>query len=754
MSSKRAARLERFRVIATDRVRAIEHAMLSLEQDPQDDGTIVKVMREIHTLKGESKLMRLETMNKVAHKTEDLLLLAKENHFRRDEVIANSIFESLGVLEKLINQHSEMESAASVAVAELFIAQTQELLDAQSDIEGERKEVVVAKSPPAEVLTNEPANVSDPNLSGRKEPRANSSLVRVSASRLVSLTNQSGELVLRHTEVSQIAEDLARLCQDWSTTLQSVEERLHAYGTNDEESIESILHDANGIPRLAALAKELRASVRALEDETFSTDICLQSIQNEIGAMRLLQVGSAFSAIPGSIRLMAKELGKEIRTTLIGEEVGIDKQVLDRLEEPLLHLIRNSVDHGIEQPATREAANKPRCGSIVLKASQAGAHVEIEIRDDGKGIDPAVVRETIVAKGLLSLSQAEMLTQEETMSYLFDSGFSTAKLVTDYSGRGLGLDVVQSQIRDLGGSVRIESEVGKGAAFIMRIPISIALAKVLVVQLTEGLYAVPAATVDSVVYLSSEKICSAGAGLAFEMPDGHKVPLFSLQQLLGFPEEREASSDFFGVVVVRHNDQRFGLRVGKIVGERQAVQQKTPEFLRGIKVLSGTTVIEGGKFVCFLNVPALADMTVRSTRKRASVSEEGAAARRKTVLVVEDSELTRDMIVASLNRLGFQTIEVADGQDAAIWLRGNIPDVVMTDLDMPVMDGYALMKQMRADSRLSSVPIVVCSTRDSAAEKARAADAGANAYLQKSSFDEEALLRVIESVLPSSENPR
>jgi two-component system, chemotaxis family, sensor kinase CheA len=445
------------------------------------------------------------------------------------------------------------------------------------------------------------------------------------------------------------------------------------------------------------------------------------------------------------LRELARSQGKKVRVTVDEHEVAVDKQVLDKLDEALLHIARNAIDHGIESAAARSSAGKSARAEIKLLAREAGEYVEVIVEDDGRGVDIAGVQRAAVERGLLSEEQVLGLSKQDTLMLLFQPDFSTRDSVSDVSGRGIGLDIVRKQIAELDGSVRMESASGQGTRFVLRVPISTAFAKALVFKSDKQLYALPASAVERIVYAGADEIEAAGHGQAL-VQDRSRIPIMSLQHVLGLPTTN--ASGPMRVLLVLSGPPRVALEVDGLVGQRETLRRNLNAFCAESELVNGTAVIEGQKLVLFLNVAALSlrglvaiDKPLPAPRPKAAGRERG------RILFVDDSELTRDMVVSLLQRGGFSVREAVDGSDAWEAIQRDPPDLVLTDLDMPVMDGFALVQRIRSVAALRELPVIVLSTRGAEQDKRRAMEAGADAYLVKSSMRAEELNRMLEAYL-------
>lgn len=709
---RRAALLERFRATTLERLAKLHAAFAHLLESPDDAVVAAEAMREIHTLKGEARMMGLAAINDVAHRTEDVLLLARKLRFQ------------LPGAEEIVLQGLDLVGAL---LREPAFAGDR-LAGPLSSFADEVAALLAGAPVPADV---EPA--PERSTGGLRRLRDGDS-VRVPVDRVAFLTDAAGGLLLRQEELEATTADLDRLVRDV------------ARGVEAARSASPAARDDPALARLGALAKEMGRTLAHLRDGAVDRRVDLGELQDAVRRMRLLPLRGLFEIVPQAARDLAKEQGKKLRVVVDGADVSVDKQVLDVVDGLVVHLLRNAVDHGVETPAERTRAGKPEEGTLRLIAREQAGRVELVVADDGRGVDVEAVRAAARERGLLDEAQAAALDVDGAVALLFQAEFTTRDEVTDVSGRGVGLDAVKRAVEGLGGEVAASSRPGRGLEVRLSVPVSVALTRMLVVQIAEGLYALPSASVERVMDALPADIERAGAGAVVRV-DGARLPLHPLGALLGFDAALRTDAAT-RVVVVEHGGARLALAVQGVFGEREMVQRSLDPILGGLRVVSGTSVAEGGKLVVSLAVPALSAAAADAAARSVDVADSVAPApRKRKVLVVDDSELTRDMLVHLAGRLGVETAEAVDGYDALGCMQRDRPDLVLTDLDMPAMDGFALLERMRRVPALRDLPVVVLTTRGSDVDKRRAMEAGANAFLVKSAFRAEDLQRVFDIFL-------
>lgn len=738
MSADRANVLAKFRDIGLERVRNLNQALLSIENGEGDSGTVDLAMREIHTLKGESRMLGLPGLNHTAHRTEDILLHARSTDRLRDAELLQRIYSGLDLLADLLAAEPDAMEAADDERVRSFVEETERLLAEQGR---ETSTVTSAAVAPAPGAPAEP----DASPAPVKPPASGTSQHRVRRETIDDITRTTGEVGVLQAQLRRSADDAAALQERALEAL--------ALGPAGDDV-------AAWTDRVRTLLDRSSDVLRSMRDLGFEVSLRQQRIQDSVASMRLSQAGTLFGSFPRAVRDLARELGKEARVQITGGHVGADQQILDVLSDPLLHLIRNAVDHGLEPPNAREATGKPRAGTIHLSARHAGRFVEIHVADDGRGLDPRVIADTAVRRGLLSESDVAHMSDQELFAQLLRPAFSTRQSVSDVSGRGVGLDVVKSTVEDLGGSLQIRSTLGSGTTFVLRLPVSIAVLDALVLDLGLGLYAVPSAYVERVLRVDGSTIEETAGGTWIRLSDEIRAPLHDLPQLLGLPHlppSENGESGVARILVLIDDVRRLALRVPEFIGEMTLVQDALDPFLKGLRLVTGTALLQGGRRVVLLNAIQVFELAhhARDGTRRPDIEPEKRDVI-QTVLVVEDSDLTRDMLASTFLEAGYRVLEAPNGEAGLDRFLQEDVDLVITDLEMPRLDGFELMQAIRRDPRGARIPLVVCSTKDSPEIRRRAAEAGGDAYLPKAAFDREEALALVAQLLrpPSQEETR
>lgn len=765
--------VEKFAVAAQDRLERLNNGLLTLERSPEDDETIEEVMREIHTLKGESKMLGLEATNVVAHTTEDHLISAKEAGFQVDGDALDLIYEGFDLLAELIEVGAGEVGADLQGQVRAYVPaeRVPEAWGASGDAGSAAPDPDPAQEPSAESAAaaeapepdaapdaapdadgastasaaSPPPKAANTNTEGASKRNAAAAFLRVSTEQMEHLTRLGGDLQLLHADSERLSSDMERLVGSCRGALPKVKEAIQKADGSTNEAL---------VRHLVALYDEMDSHLRKFRDASFQSRVRVGELQEEVSNARMQEINTLLQKYPRAVRDLAKELGKRARVEVDDGGIRADDDVLRSLADPLLHIIRNAVDHGLEDPATRAAAGKDEEGTLQLIARRVGTRIELQIIDDGGGIDADKVRAVAVKRGVVSEAEAAALSEADARSLLFRPGFSTAEKVTDVSGRGVGLDVVRTHIERLGGTVVLESELGKGTTFTLRIPTTVALTPVLVVQLDQGQFGLPSSDVEAVLRVASSDLVHHAGTHSLRLTDDQRVPLLDLAAELGFPSS-DLLPSILHAVVIGNGEDRVALRVRRLVGERPAVQAALNPLLAGYASVTGTAILEGGQVLPVLNSIRLLEATKQEGRRPGAIAATApskptvSADSRLRVLLVEDSDLTREMLIAAVGRLGYEVLDAANGRQGVDTARARTPDVIMTDLDMPVLNGCGLIEELRGDPSFAETPIVVFSTRSSDADRKKAFDLGADGYLVKAQFSDGRLREFIADALAS-----
>jgi two-component system chemotaxis sensor kinase CheA len=592
--------------------------------------------------------------------------------------------------------------------------------------------------------------------------------VRVNVGKLDTLLAQTGELAVTRIRVGQRLAELTALRNalgDWQREWRAsrrgraaLRQQLDGLGGESglarelaallraAERAEARAHDFG--QQVAELAIRLRGDVAQL-------GLVAEGLADEVLAARLLPVASAFGPFERLVRDLSREQGKAIDLALAGGETEIDRTILERLRDPLMHMLRNAVDHGIESPEARIAAGKPATGRIGLAVANRGGAIEIVLADDGAGLDVARLRATAVRKGLLTAERAEALDEEAAFGLIFQPGFSTVPVATATSGRGVGMDVARDEVARLSGHIRVASAPGQGTTFTITAPLTLATTRAILVEQAGRTFAIPSAPIERTARVRASALVAL-EGRRAVLVEGRPVPVAELAELLLLPPPARPPDPraWRSFIVLRQDERRVALLIDRLTGEQELVIKPLGWPLRRVRNVGGAAVLGSGETVPILNPADLLQGGLRLARAGARAGavaghERPAAtvSRRRRVLVVDDSLTTRMLERGILEAAGYDTLVAGDGAEALGLLAREAVDLVISDVEMPNLDGFGLTAAIRRDERLRHLPVVLVTSLDDPEHRERGVSAGADAYLGKRTFDQGQLLDTIGRLL-------
>ena len=579
-------------------------------------------------------------------------------------------------------------------------------------------------------------------------------VLRVTAENLNRLLGLTGESLVESRWLSPFAESLLRLKRlqfDLAALLDQLRDSLSAQRLKEKD--QATLSEAQN--RLTECRQFL--SNRLLELEMFdrrSTNLS-HRLYNEALACRMRPFADGIHGFPRMVRDLARSLGKEARLEIIGETTQVDRDVLEKLEAPLTHLLRNAIDHGIEKPESRVQSSKPREGTVRLEARHSAGMLLVIVSEDGKGVNLDELRQAVVRKKLTDAATAQKLSDSELLEFLFLPGFSMKSEVTEISGRGVGLDVVQSMVKNVRGSIRISTQLGRGTRFTLQLPLTLSVARTLLVDVAGEPYAFPLAYITRSLKVPKDQIEALEGRQHFRM-DGQPIGLITAHQILGRGEPASVGGEY-PIIVLGQPGSLYGLLVDRFLGERELVVQPLDPRLGKIKDISAGALMEDGMPVLIVDV----DDLIRSIEKLISggslskVQREAAAQSvkiRKRVLVVDDSLTVRELERKLLSSGGYDVEIAVDGMDGWNAVRTGNYDLIISDVDMPRMDGIELITLIKKDPHLKSLPVMIVSYKDREQDRQRGLEAGADYYLTKGSFHDETLLQAVVDLIGKAES--
>jgi two-component system chemotaxis sensor kinase CheA len=726
--------LPRFRETTADRVEKISAALLEMERGAATTDTVQELARELHTLKGEARMMGFVGISAVVHAAEDLLkALPPAGAGDRLDALLKACDQLVPMLEAPADG-GEAASRLSAALRHLIGGPV------PAATEGAPAAAPATPAPAPAAVPAPAAPPAPPSAAAPAAPEApkaelgkNVTSIRVDVDRLDEIAALAGDVLVEGARSLRRSRDLNALFGRWARLSDKIIALAEALrDTRATKLLEQVEGDVH------LLRSDTFRFARAQTEASSSAQAQFGLLAERIGNARLIPLSGVLGGFPRAARDMAREQGKEVECQIRGAETGVDKAILLSLNDPLVHLVRNSVDHGIETPDERLAANKPRLGKIVLSARTDGDLLAITVEDDGRGISPEKVRASALKKGIIGEQQAAGLSARAALDLIFMPGFSTRDQAGETSGRGVGLDVVRRRVTSLGGSVAVESVPGKGARFTLRMPQSLSLMKVLLVRIDDDVYGLPAVDVESVGRLDPREITEV-AGIRAVRYRGRLMPVVALGPLLslnGGPRTKRPL-----VAYVAHGTEGAAVVVDGLFGEREVAVKAPGAFVKGMRFVTGAAALEDGRVALLLSTP---DIVHAARRLAAPAMSRGRDRRRVRILLVDDSAIAREAEAALLRSLGHDVDEAVDGEDGWQKLQSGAYHLLVTDVQMPVLDGIDLTRRVKATPRFVKLPIVILSSLSAPEERRRGVDAGADAYLVKGELEAESFAATLE----------
>ncbi|MBN9368829.1 MAG: response regulator [Comamonadaceae bacterium] len=708
----------RFVEEARDHLARLGEGLAVLDAGRADPEGVNALFRSAHTIKGSSRMLRLASITEIAHRLEDVLGAMRDGSLAYSAPLGQLLYRALDQLADLVDRLAQGGDGASLPAPDGALCQA---LAQAAGPAAPGEEAPAAPAEPIESAEPPAAAVAAP------EPRLQAAeTVRVRLSKLDELIKLMGEVVSSHARMRERLAD------------------IHAL----ERSLAASLGDG--------AAQGLRQFARLLKDDVQAQEALMDELHDKTLLMRMLPLAIVLEPAARLVRELARSVSKQVECSIGGTEIELDRQLIDKLSDPIIHLIRNAIDHGIELPAARAAAGKPAQGRLRLSARQDGGWVVIEVADDGGGIPVAAVREKAVKKGLLSAEKAAALTDQEAIDLIFLPGFSTSSIITDLSGRGVGMDVVRQTVLDeLQGAVGIETRPGQGTTFSLRLPMSLAMMRVLLVQAHGLPWGFTAQHVVELQRVPAQALMQV-AERQVVIVRNEFVPVVPLAELLrvpapaapaGGPGAQERHPGLL-LVVLQVRSEKIAVQVDGLLDERDMVIKPLPPHLRKLPLVSGMVITGRNEMVNVLHAPALLE---QARRLRGQGVQAGAAAHASAtpyrVLVVDDSLNTREIEKDVLQAYGYHVTLAEDGVDGLRKAMEGDFDAILTDVEMPHMDGFTLTARLREEDRYRDTPIVIITSREKEEDKRRGMQVGADAYIVKGDFDQNNLVETLRTLL-------
>lgn len=744
-----------FRIEADEHLKAMSSGLLALEKvsaGAEAASIVETVFREAHSLKGAARAVNLTPIESLCQSLESVFAALKNGRLSVSMPLLDLLHQVVAGLGMLLSDGTANTRSIPPAIANLM-----------DRLERATRGVPLDRGTPPTPAA-EPAVASA--VPQRSHGVAGAGTVRIATAKLDAVMRQVEELLSPRLAAHQRAlelRDTAATVAAWKKSrtqlqpvLRSIERSAARAGAGSQSvhgrrEFLKVLDYLDGEQlflttlgeRLTKLNKSAARDQRTLVGMT-------DSLLHEVKEMQLLPFASLLEILPLLVRELAREQGKEVDVVAQGGEIELDRRMLEALKDPLIHLVRNAIDHGIETPALRAAAGKPPHGTLTLAVSQRdGGKLEVRVTDDGAGIDGDRVREAARKLGATAAEEDARCDEREALELVFKSGVSTSPIITDVSGRGLGLAIVREKVERLGGTIAIESQHGAGTDYRIVLPLSLATFRGVLVRIGERLCVIPLAGVERVARVSEQNIRTVENRETIVL-DGQVFSLTGLGDVLELarPAARDASA-YLPVIVLGQGGERIAFRVDEILGEQEILVKSLGPQLARVRNVAGVSQLGTGQVVPVLNVADLMKSAIRhiATSVLPDITGQPLPGAKHSILVVEDSITSRSLLKGILESVGYAVTTAVDGIDAYTTLKTAAFDLVVSDVEMPRMDGFDLTARIRADKQLADLPVVLVTALGSREHRERGIDVGANAYIVKSSFDQSNLLEIVRRLI-------
>lgn len=779
--------MEDFLIEAFEMNEQLDQDLVELEHNPEDLDLLNRIFRVAHTIKGSSSFLNLNILTHLTHNMEDVLNRARKGEIKITPDIMDVVLRSIDLMKTLLvtirdtgsDANNGKENEIEEAVKQLQAITSQNLEGAkegtkeapQKENEKEAKKENTeenqenkAKAPTAKNFASDNPLADEPDLD---YTNMSAEEVEAEIERLLNKRQEADKE--RRAQKKQEAKPKQEVAPKTETPktetpkAPKTETKTKAKADTEENKAPSIgveqtvRVDVRRLDHLMNLIGELvlgkNRLIRIYSDveERYDGEKFLEELNQVVSSIsavttdlqlavmktRMQPVGKVFNKFPRMVRDLSRELGKSIELIIEGEETELDKSIVEEIGDPLIHIIRNSCDHGIEPLEERRRLNKPETGKVQLSAYNEGNHIVIKISDDGKGLDPVMLKEKAIEKGVISERDAEGMSDREAFNLIFKPGFSTAKVVSNVSGRGVGMDVVKTNIEKLNGIIEIDSEVGVGTTQKLKIPLTLAIIQALLVGVQEEYYAIPLSSVLETVRISQDEIYTVDGKSVLRLRD-EVLSLVRLSDIFKVDAILESNSDVY-VVIIGLADQKIGVIVDYLIGQEEVVIKSLGYYLKNTRGIAGATVRGDGKITLIVDVGAMMDMAKSIKVNITTLMNESENTKSKNspsdyiVLAIDDSSTDRAIIRKCLKPLGITLLEASNGLEGLEMLKNGdkTPDAILVDIEMPKMDGYTFASEVRKYNKFKNLPLIAVTSRVTKTDRMRGVESGMTEYITK-----------------------
>ena len=763
--------MDLFRMEAENHCRNLSDDLLALENDPTSQEHFESMMRAAHSMKGAAKIVELNAAVGLAHAMEDVFVAAQKGTIAIDKNCIDMLLKGVDTLENISRiPETETEKWLSEQKPEIdsLIKSYKDLSQnkitkRKAAVKPEQKTTQSPTAPPspetkqpsAEAAPASPEIPSTKKPDRRKEDKEGLRAVRVSAQNMERMMGLAGEVLIESRWLPSFTKELIRLKYRQDELHQAIDYmRENIANLGSEDFAGTLLTDLQ--QKLDICRKMLLQEMEVLDEHATHATTISHRLYKEVITSKMRPFMEGIRGFPRMVRDIAKELGKDVNFEIIGDDTMVDRDILEKIESPLNHMLRNALDHGLETPKERKAQGKPEKGSLRLEARHSAGMLSITVSDDGRGVDLENLRRTIIDKKMCSKEMAAELSDHELLEFLFLPNFSTKKTVSKVSGRGVGMDVVHSIINEIRGMIRSSTKPGQGSTFELQLPLTLSVLRALLVEINDEAYGFPLVTVDHVVQLPQERIKEVEGRQYFTLNE-KRIGIVSAQQVFNTPlnPPTDEDEDLF-IIVFSDRLNQYGLTVDRLLGVRDLVVQTLNPKLGKVKDISSGAILEDGTPILIIDVDDVfrsMDQLISGNRlmRIGKLDDSGVEKRIKRILVADDSITVREVERKMLSARGYEVDVAVDGMDAWNIVRANDYDLIVSDIDMPRMNGFELVENIKNDPNLLQLPVIIVSYKDREEDRIRGLEVGADYYLTKGSFKDETLLNAVLDLIGEPE---
>ena len=763
-----------FKIEAEEHVKSISTGLLDFEKskiEKERNSTIELIFRETHSLKGASRAVGLIPVETVCQVLESVFAVMKKHDLREDKELFDVLHNAVDLVGELIEKPDNTD--ISEIMKQLAVYENKYTEAEKNKNMSQQDHFSVHSEKKAETKISDDS-VDEPKFDDNKESKNTvnpeaikmqlSDTVRLPTAKLDVLLFQAEELLGTKLAVNQYVNDLKDISlilefihKEWEKNnllFNTLKKHADTERRRDNykllQSVDSVKDFLNwNYDQIKTFETKISGMIKIAESNARLQDGMVNNLLEDMKHILMLPFSNLLKIMPKIVRDLSRDQHKEIQLLTKGSTIEVDRRILEELKDPMIHLIRNAVDHGLEKPEIRKKMNKSESGMISISVSELGGNkVEVLISDDGKGIDVDKIKQTAVERGIISQSRASDLTYEETLELIFLSELSTSLIITDISGRGLGMAIVREKVEKLGGSINIETEKDIGTTFKIILPVTMATFRGILVQVSEQIFVVPTHQVDRTIRVPIELVKTVKNKETITI-DGQTISFVYLSDVLELPRSKhKRNNKYIKVMILTAHGDRIAFYVDDVLNEQEVLVKGMGTQLKRVRNIAGATILGNGKVVTILNVSDL----IKSAMKVSELSESVVQSReeiveKKSILIAEDSITSRTLLKNILTTAGYNVRATVDGIDAFTALRSADFDLVVSDVEMPRMNGFELVSKIRSTDKFVDLPVILVTGLESREDRERGIEVGANAYIVKRSFDQSNLLNVIKKLI-------